>query len=180
MFDGLDLEKLRYAFGALSDCDDSSNLSKPSTWRNRATHRLDNEQSHSIDGDGNSGTEVKKKRGRKPNPFRTRNKSLFSRILKTDIRRDYAIMFNNAVNSHDPTLLMRYLRKFAHPDMQVVGDLPDNGNIVMSRLAQLQSLFDQQLPPPPNMDMSFLPPTGTEPSLNSLLCMLLWHHYVAH
>eukprot|EP01031_Cornospumella_fuschlensis_P047591 gene47591-58302_t len=105
---------------------------------------------------------VKKKRGRKPNPFRTRNKSLFSRILKADIRRDYTIMFNNVLNSHEPSMLLRYLKKFAHPDMQMIGDLPDDRNIVMSRLTQLQGLFDKRLPPPPGLDLSFVPPTGLD------------------
>eukprot|EP01031_Cornospumella_fuschlensis_P047589 gene47589-58299_t len=134
----------------MMDGDDSS--SNPS---------LRNSLSNSNSND-NEELPVKKKRGRKPNPFRTRNKSLFTRILKADIRRDYAIMFNNVVNSHEPSMLLRYLKKFAHPDMQMIGDLPDDRNILMSRLAPLQGLFDKRLPPPPGLDLSFLPPTGLD------------------
>ncbi len=53
------------------------------------------------------------------NPHATVKMVVLPRILKTDIRRQYARMFVNVVNSHDIPLLFSFLHKYGRRDSQM-------------------------------------------------------------
>lgn len=59
------------------------------------------------------------------------------RILKRDIRRRYAEMFNNVFNSHDPMMIVRFLQTFAAPDCR----LADTISADISSRTVFQSTF---------------------------------------
>jgi hypothetical protein len=77
--------------------------------------------SSSSTGDINNSTE-KKKRKRKSYYI---PKYQYPRILKRDVRRDYAVMLTNVLNAADENLLAKFLNRYAMNSCQYVDCFPD-------------------------------------------------------
>lgn len=74
------------------------------------------------------------------------------RILKRDIRRKYADMFNNVINSHDNKLFSSFIDDFYRPECVIIHTFPDNvpicftpieiqGTAMLKRLQAVNSLI---------------------------------------
>jgi hypothetical protein len=60
------------------------------------------------------------------------------RIFRRDIRRKYAFMFNNVVNTHDSLLLSQFLKEFAVPHFEAHEEVPEDLNLKLYRMKVIQ------------------------------------------
>lgn len=83
----------------------------------------------------------KKKKKKKKSKKRGSTNPAFNpqiRIFRRDIRRKYATMFNNVVNSHDSSLLSQFLKEFAVPHFEALEEIPENLEIKLYRMKVIQ------------------------------------------
>jgi hypothetical protein len=82
-----------------------------------------------------SAADTKPKKKRKRNPLsaearerrnRKRRVNFFPRLLKSDIRRNYAQMFTNVINAYDAQLLRSFMSEFCLPAVQLIDFAPEN------------------------------------------------------
>ncbi len=57
---------------------------------------------------------------------RRRRVNKFPRLLKSDIRRNYAQMFTNVINAYDGALMRRFVTEFCIPNVQLIDFAPEN------------------------------------------------------
>ncbi len=60
------------------------------------------------------------------------------RIFRRDIRRKYALMFNNVVNTHDSLLLSQFLKEFAVPHFEAHEEVPEDLDLKLYRMKVIQ------------------------------------------
>ncbi len=110
----------------------------------------DSEPSSPTEGEGEGGNIIiqpvalvprKKKKKKKKSTKRGSTNPAFNpqiRIFRRDIRRRYASMFNNVVNSHDSSLLSQFLKEFAVPQLKALEEIPEDLEIKLYRMKVIQ------------------------------------------
>jgi hypothetical protein len=84
---------------------------------------------------------------------RNRYRSLFNRIMKTDIRRDYGSMYVNVMNGGDARMIRKFFKRFAVPFVHAEDYLPKylGGSLVIADgLEQVINLYCTRLDKTPD------------------------------